>query len=433
MTKDTRTYLLQAALFIVTLLSTTYSGAEWLGDTRLEGWSFFWSGLDYSITLLSILSIHEFGHYFCARKYGVATSLPYYIPLPFVSSFGTLGAVIIKKEKERSNREMFDIGVAGPLAGFVAALLILAYGFSHLPEKEYIYNIHPAYKEYQGNYAQHVYTYRFMRMEDSLRHEKKMHSDSLEFVAAKKENNTDTVQWHRTEFEAQKAYYIMGLGNNILFKIMQDVFVNDESLMPHSFEVMHYPLLFAGYLSLFFTAINLLPIGQLDGGHVIYGLFGFKKHRIISFSAFTLLVLVGGVGIFKSNLLGINFFDADPINMLLFAGAYLYFLFSMYERFFKDNKTTAVLLATSIFAAQFLIEYIFPSWPGFSGWMMIFAYIVGRFLGLEHPRAEVEESLNWKQKVVGWLALVIFVLCFTPELFTLEILTPVLSCDTSIV
>lgn len=424
MTKNTRTYLLQILLFIVTVVSTTYVGAEWTGDTTLQGWSWFWSGLNYSIALLTILSIHEFGHYICARRYGVQTSWPYYIPLPLSGSFGTFGAVILKKEREPSKRVMFDIGIAGPLAGFVAAVAILAYGFTHLPDKEYIYNMHADYKEYNGEYAKHVYTYQYMRKEDSLYHEKLMHNDSLKFIAAQKETKKDAAQWHRKAFEAQKSYYIMGVGSNILFKVMSEVFVNDESLMPNSFEVMHYPLLFAGYIALFFTAINLLPIGQLDGGHVIYGLFGFRRHRIISLSAFTLLVLVGGVGIFRSNLLGIDFFNADPVNMLLFAGAYLYFLFSMYERFFKDNKTTAVLVATCIFTAQFLTEYLFPSWQGFSGWMMIFAYLLGRFLGLEHPPAAIEEPLNWKRKVLGWLALLIFVLCFTPEVFTIQVLTP---------
>jgi hypothetical protein len=108
---------------------------------------------------------------------------------------------------------------------------------------------------------------------------------------------------------------------------------------------------------------------------------------------------------------------------LLFAGAYIYFLYSMYERFFRNNKTTAMLIATSIFAAQFLIEYLFPFWQGFNGWM-VFAYLVGRFLGLEHPPAAEEQPLDWKRQVLGWLALLIFVLCFTPEVFNVHLITP---------
>jgi membrane-associated protease RseP (regulator of RpoE activity) len=423
MTRNTRTYLIQAILFLLTIITTTYCGAEWLGYSNLEFSDFFWSGLNYSIPFLSILTIHEFGHYFCARKYGVETSLPYYIPLPIPGTIGTLGAFIRMKGQASSKRAMFDIGIAGPLAGFVAALIILVYGFTHLPERDYIFKIHPSYAEYNGDYAKEVYTYAHIRKEDSLYHEAVMQRDSLQFVADKKSGKTDVGQWERSAFKPQEVYSIMSLGDNILFKLLSKVLVSDESLLPNAFELIHYPLLFAGYLALFFTALNLLPIGQLDGGHVIYGLFGYRRHRMISISFFTLFVTLAGVGIFKDNLLGINFFNAEPIEMLLFAAAYIYFLYSMYEQFFKNNKTTAVLIATSIFAAQFLVEYMIPSWHGFSGWM-VFAYIVGRFLGLEHPPAAIEQPLDWKRKVLGWLALVIFVVCFTPEVFNIKLLTP---------
>ena len=421
MNNKIRTYLLQAALFIATLISTTYCGATWLDSSTLTGWEYFWSGLSYSISFLTILTIHEFGHYFCAKKYGVETSLPYYIPFP--TMIGTLGAFIRMKGQASSKRAMFDIGIAGPLAGFVAALLILIYGFTHLPSQEYLFKIHPQYKKYQGEYEQHVYTYAHVRMEDSLYHEKSQQLDSLASVRAKKEGNAESTEWHRTPFKPQEVYSIMSLGDNILFKLLSRLFVEDQSLLPNAFELIHYPFLLAGYLALFFTALNLLPIGQLDGGHVIYGLFGYRRHRIISVSFFTVFVLMAGMGIFKDNLLGINFFNADPLEMLLFAGAYVYFLYSMYENFFKYNKTTAVLIATAIFAVQFLVEYMIPSWQGFNGWML-FAFLVGRFLGLEHPPAAEESPLDGKRKVLGWLALLIFVLCFTPEVFKVQLLTP---------
>jgi hypothetical protein len=95
----------------------------------------------------------------------------------------------------------------------------------------------------------------------------------------------------------------------------------------------------------------------------------------------------------------------------------------MYENFFRTNKVTALLFATSVFAAQFMVEFIIPSWGGFNGWMM-FAYLVGRFLGLEHPPAAEEKPLDMKRKILGWLALMIFVLCFTPEVFKFQLLTP---------
>jgi len=428
MTHNTRTYFLQAFLFLMTIMTTTYCGAEWIDDDALSGWDYFWSGLEYSIPFLSILTIHEFGHYFCARKYGVETTLPYYIPLPLLG-VGTLGAFIRMKAQASSKKAMFDIGIAGPLAGFVAALLVLIYGFTHLPDKEYIERLNPSYKKMYGeDYEKHVYTYEFARKNDSVKHEEKMQKDSLSFIKEKKEalekGQADTTHWQRKAFKPEEAYGVMALGDNILFWVLSKWLVVDQSLLPNAYEMFQYPYLIAGYLALFFTALNLLPIGQLDGGHVIYGLFGYRRHRFISVSFFTVFVLIAGIGIFKDNLLGINFFSADPLNMVLFAGAYVYFLYSMYEKFFINNKTTAVLIATSIFALQFLIEFAIPSWHGFSGWMMVFAYLVGRFLGLEHPPAAIEEPLDWKRKVLGWLALLIFVLCFTPEVFNIKILTP---------
>lgn len=428
MTHKTRTYLLQASLFLITIIATTYCGAEWIDDDALSGIDYFWSGLQYSIPFLSILTIHEFGHYFCARKYGVETSLPYYIPLPIPGTIGTLGAFIRMKAQAPSKRSMFDIGIAGPLAGFVAALLVLIYGFTHLPDKDYVERLNPSYKKMYGeDYEKHVYTYEFARKNDSLKHEDKMQKDSLNSIKDKRiaaeKGQTDTTHWKREVFKSGEAYGVMALGDNILFWILGKWLVEDQSLLPNAYEMFQYPYLVAGYLALFFTALNLLPIGQLDGGHVIYGLFGYRRHRLISVSFFTVFVFLAGIGMFKDNLLGINFFNADPLNMLLFAGAYVYFLYSMYEKFFSENKTTAILMATSIFALQFLVEYTIPSWHGFNGWM-VFAYIVGRFLGLEHPPASIEQPLDGKRKVLGWLALVIFVMCFTPEVFTIKILTP---------
>jgi membrane-associated protease RseP (regulator of RpoE activity) len=422
-----RTYLIQALLFLLTLMSTTLSGAFWTGYADLQPWTwdFFWSGLNYSIPFLGILTVHEFGHYLVARYYKVDTTLPYYIPfwLPMMESIGTLGAFIRMKSQIYSKKAMFDIGIAGPLAGFVAAVLIISYGLTHLPAPDHIYRIHPEYQAYGSEYEKEVYTYRHMRTMDSVFFEKKMSADSTAFASRAFEDKLENKVWQRQKFEPQEAYIEMSLGNNLLFWLLQKLWVADEDLMPNQFELFHYPFLFAGYLALFFTALNLLPVGQLDGGHVIYGLFGYTRHRQISITFFTLFLFLAGVGMFKDNLLGINFFTASPVEMLLFAGAYVYFLYSMYERVFMHEKMTAVLFAVSIFAGQFLMEYFFPQWQGFNGWM-VFAYLVGRFLGLEHPPAAHEEPLDLKRKVLGWLALVIFVLCFTPEVFKVQYITP---------
>ncbi len=143
---------IHAGLFLVTLVTTTLAGAEWVYGKSIfmEGytWADFFSGMPYSIPFLLILTVHEFGHYFTAIHYKVRTTLPYYIPLPPLPlMFGTLGAVIRLKSRVPSKQQTFDIGIAGPLAGFVIALAVLWYGFATLPPPEYIFQFHPEYQQ----------------------------------------------------------------------------------------------------------------------------------------------------------------------------------------------------------------------------------------------------------------------------------------------
>src|SRR5579859_6215624 len=159
MSPKVKSYLLHSSLFIVTFITTTLAGAEWTNSKSvfMPGftWADFSGGLPYSICFLTILTCHEFGHYFTAIYYRIKTTLPYYIPMPFF--LGTLGALIRIKERITSNKQQFDIGIAGPLAGFVVALAFLIYGFVTLPPPEYIFQFHPEYKQYGLDYANHVY------------------------------------------------------------------------------------------------------------------------------------------------------------------------------------------------------------------------------------------------------------------------------------
>jgi len=144
------------------------AGAEWVHGSSVfmpdYSWTDFASGLPYSLSFLFILTVHEFGHYFTAIHYRVKTSLPYYIPLPPLTFlFGTLGAVIRIKSLIPSRQQNFDIGIAGPLAGFIAALGILFYGFLTLPEPEYIFQFHPEYAKFGLDYANHVYNGAFLQ------------------------------------------------------------------------------------------------------------------------------------------------------------------------------------------------------------------------------------------------------------------------------
>ena len=255
MNNEQKRVLLHIGLFAITFLSTTLSGAEWMSgkallyvpDESTISWADFWQGLHYSVPFLGILTVHEFGHYFVARQYKLNVTLPFYIPLwlGFIGqsiNIGTMGAFIKIRTPISSRKEFFDVGIAGPLAGLVVAIGVLYYGFTHLPPPEYIFQIHPEYQQYGLDYANHVY-------------------------------------------EKTKGGNLI-LGTNLVFEFFKTYVVENPALLPNEHEIMHYPYLLAGYLALFFTALNLMPIGQLDGGHIVYGLLGAKGHRWVAFSLF---------------------------------------------------------------------------------------------------------------------------------------------------
>ncbi len=368
MRKEWKRITVQIILFILTFITTTLAGTEWThGKSVLFSepytWSDFASGLLFSIPFLLILTVHEFGHYFTARYHRIKASLPYYIPIPPVIplSIGTFGALIRLRERVPSLRQNFDIGIAGPLAGFVVALAVLFYGFANLPPAEYIYTIHPEYEQYGLNYADHVYA-----------------NDSIVNVS---------------------------LGKNLLFMFFEK-YVADPQRVPNMNEMMHYPYLFAGFLALVFTSLNLLPIGQLDGGHILYGLVGFKKHRIIASVVFVAFIFYAGLG-----LEGIR--PSQPSSVLMLSiplyAMFLYLCFTGLRLPVKDTIMYAVL----VFAAQYLVMFLFPTVTGYAGWLL-FGLLIGRVVGIPHPPVQTEEPLDQKRIILGWLALIILILCFTP-------------------
>jgi membrane-associated protease RseP (regulator of RpoE activity) len=366
MSKESKRLALQALLFVLTFIMTTLAGAEWTFGKSIYGpftWNDFFSGMHFSVPFLLILTVHEFGHYLTARHYRVNSSLPYYIPMPpFPFSIGTMGAIIRLRERIVSMKINFDIGIAGPLAGFVMALIVLFYGFLNLPPADYIFQIHPEYEQCGLNYAEQVYT------------------DSREGVI-------DVV-----------------IGKNLLF-LFFDKFVADPSRMPNPHEIMHYPYLFAGFLALIFTSLNLLPIGQLDGGHVLYGLAGFHRHRIIASVIFIAFVIYAGLGIVSPH---------QPLDdLIIYIPAYIIFLTFCF-RGLKLPLRDTVMYAVLVFAIQFILVWFKPDLQGYSGWLL-FALIIGRLADVMHPPSEIEEPLDANRKVLGWIALIIFIICFSPN------------------
>lgn len=334
---------------------------------------FFQNGLRFSVPFLAILTVHEFGHYFTSRFYKIKVSLPYYIP--FFGLVGTLGAFIRIKSIPRTTRQFFDVGIAGPLAGFILALAILIYAFLDLPSLDYLFNIHKEYAQYGADYASHVY---------------------------------------KNIGKSDNGGLVIAVGDNLLFKILELALVKDKSLIPHAFEMIHFPLLLAGYMALFFTALNLLPIGQLDGGHILYGLVGRKKHKIISDCIYVLLVVAGGMGILNQPIWDEFVPLANFDNFILFTPIYLMLLYIGFFSRLTPHSVTNFLITVLVFVLQYAIAELLPDVHGFFGYL-VFAFVIGRFLGTEHPQAQVEEPLGLGRKLLGWLAILIFVLCFSFE------------------
>ena len=387
-----KTLAIQLVLFVVTVITTTLAGAEAMTGRFffflpekdiLKFPQDFWQGFEFSIPFLAILTCHEFGHFFMARYYKIRTTLPYYIPMwlsALAMSIGTLGAVIRILDRTRTRKQYFDIGIAGPLAGFVVGFGVLWYGFTHLPALEYIYKIHPEYVKYGANYA------------------------------------------HEMSKNANLLNGQMTLGDNLLMLFFKN-YIADPALLPPNFELSHYPLLWAGYLSLFFTALNLFPIGQLDGGHILYGLIGKKKFNAIAPIIFVGFLFYAGIGMYTiEDIKSIGFEGSaytSDLDFFLWLGIYIFFLKTCLSRI-STNPLTPWVISLSMVVAQLVMSAtpVVKDFQGFSGFFP-FAFLLGRFLGIYHPDVEEDTPLDTKRKVLGWVSLGIFIICFTPHPFML--------------
>ena len=366
-----RTAALHIGLFLLTLVTTTLAGIQltrgglgWLplDVFALRGpalWAELQRGLWYALPFLGVLTAHEFGHYFTARYHQVRTSLPYYVPFPL--GLGTFGAVIRIRQAIFSRREFFDIGLAGPLAGFVATVLLLVYGFTHLPPLDYLFAIHPEYARYGADYARYVYP---------------------------------------------PGTAGLTLAKPLLFQWLE-IALADPTRLPHSNELVHYPVLLTGALSLFFTALNLLPMGQLDGGHILYGLLGPRVFNRLVPVLFIGFIFYAGLGLFSVH---------DDWQTWLYGGpVYAGYLGLIFWRVLP-RPHHGLLLAAGIWVAQLACTALFPGLLGNPGWL-VFGLLLGRFTGIYHPPAPDERPLSPGRQVMGWVMVAIFVVCFTPSPF----------------
>lgn len=396
----------QLILFVLTFFSTTAAGAEWIyGHFLLSGdlsWAQFWDGMEYSVPFLLILTCHEFGHYLTAKYHNIKVTLPYYLPLwllGIIPLFGTMGAYIRIQEAIESRTKYFDVGVAGPIAGFVIAIGVIWYGFANLPEPDYIYEIHPEYESFGSDFSV-LYDIDTVLYKSDFPNENRINYSIL----------PDSM-----EYSSNRGVSFL-FGPNLLFYLMEEYVVEDKSRMPHPNEMIHYPWLMVGFLSLFFTSINLLPIGQLDGGHVVFGVFGERRSRQISEILFTLFVFYAGLGVISpESMQGTN--GGEPLNFIVKLILYIYFLYLCFTSMIESRKNR-LMMATIILAVQYVCTALFQI-QGYYGWML-FALIIGRFLGVYHPPVADNRPLTKGRIAVAILALIIFILSFSPYPFITE-------------
>jgi membrane-associated protease RseP (regulator of RpoE activity) len=297
-------------LFVLTVLSVFLTGAlnatphldlhDVRGVLRAlpSGWTF-------AVPLMSILLFHEFGHFFAARYHRVPASLPFFIPLPIFSPFGTMGAVIGMRGRIRSRNALLDIGASGPLAGLVIAIPVLIYGLSQ----------------------------------------------------------------SKIEIPSEHS---MQEGQSLLYLLLKRIVIGP---IPVDRDVMLNPIAFAGWSGLFVTALNLLPVGQLDGGHVAFALLGPRQNRVARWIHWSLLAV------------------------------FAYNIVRFMEPVVRTRRWSE--------AGQAFSNSMF--------WLMWFGllHLLSRVGGRDHPPTDAGD-LSPGRKIVAVVTLVLFVLLFMPTPLTFD-------------
>ncbi len=378
-------YWLHAGLFIATLVTTIFAGGQMAGRyifyAESENWlqllgarisiEFVLDGFRFGGSLLLFLTVHEFGHYFAARKHRISTSLPYFIPFPW-NGIGTFGAVIRIREQIPSMRKLFDIGTAGPIAGFVVALVVLIVGFATLPTLDYVMDL-PGHEGLKAFIQQNV-----------------AFPDRLDQVAT------------------SSGDMLLVVGSTPLYWLLSQFFTD----VPPLWEMYHYPILFAGWLGLFFTAVNLLPVGQLDGGHMLYALVGPRWHRRFARGFVLLLLTSGGIGFmdevgpFLSRWTTVSGF----LPWLVLALVMLFYM----HRVFRDQPRLVVGSLVGVIALIAVLRW--DPWIvnnfGYTGWLF-WCLLIVLLIRVDHPPVLEMEPLNPKRRILAIFGLVIFALCFS--------------------
>jgi membrane-associated protease RseP (regulator of RpoE activity) len=212
-------------LFLLTAFSTAFASASHQGHDLLNDPASLVHGLPFAAALLGILLVHEAGHYLMCRRHGVDASLPYFLPAPPFFILGTFGAFIRIRSRFPDRRALFDIGAAGPWAGFAVALAVTAFGLAR-----------------------------------------------------------------STVLGTPPEHGILELGDSLLTHWLTHVVLDADPA-----RVVLHPIAFAGWVGLFVTSLNLLPAGQLDGGHVLYAAAG-RRMQVLPAVLLAFLLWLGWRG-----------------------------------------------------------------------------------------------------------------------------------------
>jgi membrane-associated protease RseP (regulator of RpoE activity) len=234
--------LLNIGLFLLTVISVVWTGMSYTDPGLLVGTEgtprLFWlsllnGGMPFAFSLLGILLAHEFGHYLMTRRHNTAATLPYFIPFPTL--LGTMGALIVWKELPRNKRILFDVGIAGPLAGLVVAIPVVLIGLMGSKTGPVL----PS----PGGFIE---------------------GNSILYLLAKFAVFGQLLPAPASYGSLSPALYWL------------KYFFTGLPVPTGGTDVFISPVAMAGWAGLLVTSLNLIPAGQLDGGHVMYVLFGKK-------------------------------------------------------------------------------------------------------------------------------------------------------------
>jgi len=250
-----------AFLFIFTFFSMMLMGVDVPAET-IPGrdaspisilFQYIWTGWPFAVSMMGILFAHEMGHYLMCRYYNVPATLPFFIPAPFISPLGTLGAFIAMRGIPKNKRVLFDVGVAGPLAGVVIAIPVLFIGLS-------LSHLGPIGQAAPGTSGL-------------------LEGNSIFYLFSK----------YLVFGKLLPEPISMGGLSPALYWLRY--FLTAQPIPFNGLDVQLDPVALAGWAGLLVTALNLVPVGTLDGGHVAYGLFGEKARRIFPVAIGALIAL----------------------------------------------------------------------------------------------------------------------------------------------